>query len=222
MVDMSCEEHDRQAASTQFITHTVGRVLGAMELQATPIDTRQAISCLPLTPLLYLGFWHHENSDYCFYHCHYHNAFDHTVLTSIIIIIVFVVNVMRVYCFYYRCIWHSSTWQHPQRGSTVYPMGCNASNNCCQCPCMAQWLACRLCVATSVSRCNWVWRHASPSNIAPRLAFWACSAFLLHTYVCCCVSICSICCCYEHLESVGQLESGVYSPLHDPSATLNP
>ncbi len=40
MVEMSCEEHDRQAASTQFITHTVGRVLGAMELQATPIDTR--------------------------------------------------------------------------------------------------------------------------------------------------------------------------------------
>lgn len=44
MVNMSCEEHDRQAASTQFITHTVGRVLGAMELQATPIDTRQASS----------------------------------------------------------------------------------------------------------------------------------------------------------------------------------
>lgn len=42
MVEMSCEEHDRQAASTQFITHTVGRVLGAMELQATPIDTRYA------------------------------------------------------------------------------------------------------------------------------------------------------------------------------------
>lgn len=49
MVDMTCEEHDRQAASTQFITHTVGRVLGAMELQATPIDTRQATSSLPFT-----------------------------------------------------------------------------------------------------------------------------------------------------------------------------
>lgn len=46
MVEMGCEEHDRQAASTQFITHTVGRVLGAMELQATPIDTRQASSSL--------------------------------------------------------------------------------------------------------------------------------------------------------------------------------
>ena len=46
MVEMSCEEHDRQAASTQFITHTVGRVLGAMELQATPIDTRYSKLCL--------------------------------------------------------------------------------------------------------------------------------------------------------------------------------
>ena len=33
MVEMSCEEHDRHAASTQFITHTVGRMLGAMQLQ---------------------------------------------------------------------------------------------------------------------------------------------------------------------------------------------
>jgi arogenate dehydrogenase (NADP+) len=40
MVEMACEEHDRVAASTQFITHTVGRVLGAMDLRATPIDTR--------------------------------------------------------------------------------------------------------------------------------------------------------------------------------------
>lgn len=40
MVEMPCEEHDRVAASTQFITHTVGRVLGAMDLRATPIDTK--------------------------------------------------------------------------------------------------------------------------------------------------------------------------------------
>ena len=62
MVDMSCEEHDRQAASTQFITHTVGRVLGAMELQATPIDTRQA----PLLRLVLPSF----RSRYCSYHQH--------------------------------------------------------------------------------------------------------------------------------------------------------
>lgn len=40
MVEMSCEEHDRQAASTQFVTHTVGRMLGAMELASTDINTR--------------------------------------------------------------------------------------------------------------------------------------------------------------------------------------
>jgi arogenate dehydrogenase (NADP+) len=40
MVEMTCEEHDRQAASTQFITHTVGRVLGAMDVQSTDINTK--------------------------------------------------------------------------------------------------------------------------------------------------------------------------------------
>lgn len=65
MVEMSCEEHDRQAASTQFITHTVGRVLGAMELQATPIDTRYAdcpcshSQCCTLS--IYFTYQHHAN-----------------------------------------------------------------------------------------------------------------------------------------------------------------
>eukprot|EP00850_Spirogloea_muscicola_P013639 SM000093S24450 [mRNA] locus=s93:518472:520805:+ [translate_table: standard] len=40
MVEMSCEEHDRYAAGTQFITHTVGRVLGRLVLESTPINTR--------------------------------------------------------------------------------------------------------------------------------------------------------------------------------------
>ncbi len=48
MVEMSCEEHDRHAASTQFITHTVGRMLGAMALQPTVIDTRGFQSLLNL------------------------------------------------------------------------------------------------------------------------------------------------------------------------------
>ena len=48
MVEMSCEEHDRIAASTQFITHTVGRVLGAMNVAATPIDTKGYQSLLSL------------------------------------------------------------------------------------------------------------------------------------------------------------------------------
>lgn len=48
MVEMSCEEHDRIAASTQFITHTVGRILGSMDLTPTPIDTRGFQSLLNL------------------------------------------------------------------------------------------------------------------------------------------------------------------------------
>ncbi|KAK9863375.1 hypothetical protein WJX84_001101, partial [Apatococcus fuscideae] len=40
MVEMSCEEHDRLAAGTQFITHSVGRVLGEMGLESTSIDTK--------------------------------------------------------------------------------------------------------------------------------------------------------------------------------------
>lgn len=34
MEEMSCEKHDELASRTQFITHTIGRVLGAMDLQA--------------------------------------------------------------------------------------------------------------------------------------------------------------------------------------------
>jgi arogenate dehydrogenase (NADP+), plant len=48
MVEMTCEEHDVQAASTQFITHTVGRTLGTMGLQPTPIDTKGFQSLLNL------------------------------------------------------------------------------------------------------------------------------------------------------------------------------
>lgn len=48
MVEMTCEEHDRQAASTQFITHTVGRVLGSMNIQATQINTKGFESLLTL------------------------------------------------------------------------------------------------------------------------------------------------------------------------------
>ncbi|GAB4822227.1 hypothetical protein N2152v2_009273 [Parachlorella kessleri] len=48
MVEMACEEHDRHAASTQFITHTVGRMLGAMDLQPTVIDTKGFQSLLSL------------------------------------------------------------------------------------------------------------------------------------------------------------------------------
>lgn len=48
MVEMSCEEHDVKAASTQFITHTVGRMLGGMQLSPTDIDTKGFQSLLNL------------------------------------------------------------------------------------------------------------------------------------------------------------------------------
>lgn len=48
MVEMTCEEHDLQAASTQFITHTVGRMLGEMGLSSTTINTKGYESLLSL------------------------------------------------------------------------------------------------------------------------------------------------------------------------------
>lgn len=39
MVAMSCEEHDKQTAASQFITHLTGRVLAEHGCQQTPIDT---------------------------------------------------------------------------------------------------------------------------------------------------------------------------------------
>ncbi|KAK9833303.1 hypothetical protein WJX81_004631 [Elliptochloris bilobata] len=48
MVEMACEEHDRIAAGSQFITHTIGRVLGAMHPQPSAIDTRGYESLLSL------------------------------------------------------------------------------------------------------------------------------------------------------------------------------
>ncbi|XVF34557.1 hypothetical protein REPUB_Repub18cG0069200 [Reevesia pubescens] len=40
MVEMSCEEHDWHAAGSQFITHTMGRVLEKVRLESTPINTK--------------------------------------------------------------------------------------------------------------------------------------------------------------------------------------
>ncbi|KAL5718265.1 prephenate dehydrogenase (NADP(+)) [Ranunculus cassubicifolius] len=40
MVEMSCEEHDEYAAQSQFVTHTVARILSNMNIEATPIDTK--------------------------------------------------------------------------------------------------------------------------------------------------------------------------------------
>ncbi|KAK4764326.1 hypothetical protein SAY87_013764 [Trapa incisa] len=40
MEEMSCAEHDKHAAGSQFITHTVGRVLEKLKLESTPVNTR--------------------------------------------------------------------------------------------------------------------------------------------------------------------------------------
>lgn len=49
MVEMSCEEHDQLAASTQFITHTVGRMLGAMQVRGgrAAVATGWSANCEP-------------------------------------------------------------------------------------------------------------------------------------------------------------------------------
>ncbi|XP_073305340.1 arogenate dehydrogenase 1, chloroplastic-like isoform X3 [Primulina huaijiensis] len=39
MMEMTCEEHDKSAARTQFVTHFIGRLLGQMDIERTPIDT---------------------------------------------------------------------------------------------------------------------------------------------------------------------------------------
>ncbi|XP_012573499.1 arogenate dehydrogenase 1, chloroplastic-like [Cicer arietinum] len=48
MVEMSCSDHDKYAAGSQFITHTVGRVLDMLMLESTPINTKGYESLLNL------------------------------------------------------------------------------------------------------------------------------------------------------------------------------
>lgn len=48
MVPMSCRDHDEFAANSQFITHLMGRILGAQGLSPTPIDTKGFESVLKL------------------------------------------------------------------------------------------------------------------------------------------------------------------------------
>ncbi|PON83257.1 Prephenate dehydrogenase/arogenate dehydrogenase [Trema orientale] len=40
MLEISCEEHDKMAAKSQFLTHTIGRVLSEMAIESTPINTK--------------------------------------------------------------------------------------------------------------------------------------------------------------------------------------
>lgn len=48
MVEMSCADHDKYAAGSQFITHTVGRILDMLMLESTPINTKGYESLLDL------------------------------------------------------------------------------------------------------------------------------------------------------------------------------
>ncbi|KAF9602843.1 hypothetical protein IFM89_031703 [Coptis chinensis] len=49
MVEMTCEEHDRYAAESQFITHMVARILSNMNLESTPINTKNYETLMELT-----------------------------------------------------------------------------------------------------------------------------------------------------------------------------
>ncbi|KAF9601326.1 hypothetical protein IFM89_018754 [Coptis chinensis] len=49
MVEMSCEEHDQYAAESQFITHTIARILSNMNLGSTPINTKNFETLMELT-----------------------------------------------------------------------------------------------------------------------------------------------------------------------------
>lgn len=40
MIDMPCELHDNYAASSQFLTHTTGRMLKELQVSSTPINTK--------------------------------------------------------------------------------------------------------------------------------------------------------------------------------------
>ncbi|CAO2841164.1 unnamed protein product [Amaranthus hypochondriacus] len=48
MVEMTCAEHDKHAAGSQFITHMMGRVLEKLGLENTPINTKGYESLLNL------------------------------------------------------------------------------------------------------------------------------------------------------------------------------
>jgi len=67
MYEMTCEMHDSYAASSQFITHTTGRILSKLNIKSTPINTRGFESLLKLVETtckdsfdLYEGLYKHN------------------------------------------------------------------------------------------------------------------------------------------------------------------
>lgn len=77
MVPMSCGEHDRYAASSQFITHLVGRVLGDQHLKPTPIDTTGFRSLLGVVTTT------NADSFDLFYGLFKYNANSQAIITSL-------------------------------------------------------------------------------------------------------------------------------------------
>ena len=68
MIEMSSEQHDEYAASSQFITHLTGRVLWQQNLVPTPIDTNGFKTVLKLVENtcsdsfdLFFGLYHYNN-----------------------------------------------------------------------------------------------------------------------------------------------------------------
>ncbi|XP_077213605.1 arogenate dehydrogenase 2, chloroplastic-like isoform X1 [Tasmannia lanceolata] len=67
MVEMSCEEHDMLAGQSQFLTHTIGRILSEMEIKSTSMDTKNFETLLQLKEStmnnsfdLYCGLFKHN------------------------------------------------------------------------------------------------------------------------------------------------------------------
>ncbi|KAK3019495.1 hypothetical protein RJ639_003167 [Escallonia herrerae] len=59
MLEMTCEEHDKLAARSQFLTHTIGRILSELEIEPTCIDT---LGFKKLVQLLTMDFFQKEST----------------------------------------------------------------------------------------------------------------------------------------------------------------
>jgi prephenate dehydrogenase len=57
VLDLSCDEHDRQAAESQGLTHFVGRILDEFNMKATAIDTAGATGLLRIREQVSRDSW---------------------------------------------------------------------------------------------------------------------------------------------------------------------
>ncbi|XP_059627931.1 arogenate dehydrogenase 1, chloroplastic-like isoform X2 [Cornus florida] len=54
MLEMTCEEHDKQASKSQFLSHVIGRALAEMDIKSTSIDTKNFQTLVQLHDLVSL------------------------------------------------------------------------------------------------------------------------------------------------------------------------